>query len=652
MADDAQHEHTFESADAGASATYPMQCSALRKNGFVVIKGRPCKIVDMSTSKTGKHGHAKVHLVALDIFTGKKLEDLSPSTHNMEVPNVKRTEYQLLDITDDGFLSLMADGGDTKDDVKLPDNELGERITKLFKDEEKDTNVIVLTAMGEECAIDVKEVARTLFCAHCGFALGSAVFDEEEDREYGRTGTIIRKKEDKDMVESLALPLEVYGLAKQLNSIASFTFTYPSAPVSRRQPVSTYPEAQLVSLVVLATKLLFPFDAQHVERYPSSLSQPGALLLNWAEWVKLKDSFQKSMAGLKEHRGQTGSHLLTNDLGVMSMTDNQLDKYMDWYQDTFARVHDRDDSPLGQQVLDMFPLPDRVAIPVAVKAEHHKEFQGEKQRLRIKRLEDVLNKCLNTQTPVSEEEAESKLVLRPGMKFPRISSVTDLDGPAEAFYQEAADISSLTLDQLVHAVRHTELKFEKWRHEQRRKEMWPEDGAAAATPTASFRRPILRSLQSACLGSASQQRQALSTSRSLYEEQQSSSSQSESSPPPSKVYSFADIQSLVSSPSPSRILVDVREPGELASTGTIPTAINVPVASAPDSFFLPAEEFEIRYGFERPGDDTEVVFFCKAGVRSAAAARLAAQAGFGGSVGEFPGSWNEWVERGGEVQKV
>jgi len=29
--------------------------------------GRPCKIVDMSTSKTGKHGHAKVHLVAIDV---------------------------------------------------------------------------------------------------------------------------------------------------------------------------------------------------------------------------------------------------------------------------------------------------------------------------------------------------------------------------------------------------------------------------------------------------------------------------------------------------------------------------------------------------------------------------------------------------------
>lgn len=154
----AEEEHTFETADAGSSATYPMQCSALRKNGFVVIKGRPCKIIEMSTSKTGKHGHAKVHLVATDIFTGKKLEDLSPSTHNMEVPVVKRTEYQLLDI-DDGFLSLMTMDGDTKDDVRAPEGELGDGIQSAF-DEGRDLMITVITAMGEEAAISFKDSAR------------------------------------------------------------------------------------------------------------------------------------------------------------------------------------------------------------------------------------------------------------------------------------------------------------------------------------------------------------------------------------------------------------------------------------------------------------------------------------------------------------
>lgn len=60
----------FQTGESGASATYPMQCSALRKNGYVVLKGRPCKIMEMSTSKTGKHGHAKVKKLAGGGYAG------------------------------------------------------------------------------------------------------------------------------------------------------------------------------------------------------------------------------------------------------------------------------------------------------------------------------------------------------------------------------------------------------------------------------------------------------------------------------------------------------------------------------------------------------------------------------------------------------
>merc|ERR1711883_14271 len=119
----------FQGGDAGASETFPQQCSALRKNGFVMIKNRPCKIVEMSTSKTGKHGHAKVHMVALDIFTGKKLEDICPSTHNMNVPNVTRKDYQMCSI-DDGFCELMDDDGEMKSDLKVPDDDVGKEVVE------------------------------------------------------------------------------------------------------------------------------------------------------------------------------------------------------------------------------------------------------------------------------------------------------------------------------------------------------------------------------------------------------------------------------------------------------------------------------------------------------------------------------------------
>ncbi|CAP70360.1 uncharacterized protein PODANS_3_4430 [Podospora anserina S mat+] len=119
---------------------------------------------------------------------------------------------------------------------------------------------------------------------------------------------------------------------------------------------------------------------------------------------------------------------------------------------------------------------------------------------------------------------------------------------------------------------------------------------------------------------------------------------------PSKIYDFSSLQKLISNPSPKVTIIDSREPGELQQTGHIPSAINIPVTTSPDSFFISPEEFEDRFGFPRPAKDQELIFYCKAGVRSRAAAQLAKQAGWE-KVGEYPGSWLDWFEKGGAVER-
>jgi hypothetical protein len=44
------------------------------------------QIVNYFKGKTGKHGHAKATITALDIFTGRKYEDAMPTSRNVKAP--------------------------------------------------------------------------------------------------------------------------------------------------------------------------------------------------------------------------------------------------------------------------------------------------------------------------------------------------------------------------------------------------------------------------------------------------------------------------------------------------------------------------------------------------------------------------------------
>ncbi|XP_078693700.1 uncharacterized protein LOC144923207 [Branchiostoma floridae x Branchiostoma belcheri] len=149
----------WEPPTVDTSTTYPSQCAYLEKGGYVMLEGRPCKIVEITIAKAGKHGSAKVDLVGTDLFTGKTIEVVSASTMNMDCPIVYRTEYQLINVAN-GFLTLMDDNGDTRDDIKLPDGDLGKEISTCIADEDNDYLVCVLKACGEEIAISFKKMAK------------------------------------------------------------------------------------------------------------------------------------------------------------------------------------------------------------------------------------------------------------------------------------------------------------------------------------------------------------------------------------------------------------------------------------------------------------------------------------------------------------
>lgn len=101
-----------------------------------------------------------MNLVGIDIFTGKKYEDICPSTHNMDVPNVNRTELSLTDIDEEGFCSLMAENGDTREDLKAPERTDSLDLRKKFAEAEASGD--------QQVMVSVFPYAHSKkFCAEC-----------------------------------------------------------------------------------------------------------------------------------------------------------------------------------------------------------------------------------------------------------------------------------------------------------------------------------------------------------------------------------------------------------------------------------------------------------------------------------------------------
>ena len=71
----------------------------LKKGDTIIIDDAPCKITDTATSRPGKHGHAKVNLMAVGIIDGKKRNVVMPGHDKVEAPIIEKKSAQILSVT-------------------------------------------------------------------------------------------------------------------------------------------------------------------------------------------------------------------------------------------------------------------------------------------------------------------------------------------------------------------------------------------------------------------------------------------------------------------------------------------------------------------------------------------------------------------------
>ena len=77
------------------SKTYA-ELGNLKVGSYIIIDGEPCRIVEMSKAKTGKHGSAKAHVVAVGVFTGSKKTLVAPVDQRVEVPIIEKRTGQVI----------------------------------------------------------------------------------------------------------------------------------------------------------------------------------------------------------------------------------------------------------------------------------------------------------------------------------------------------------------------------------------------------------------------------------------------------------------------------------------------------------------------------------------------------------------------------
>ena len=71
----------------------------LQVGRYMLLDDAPCKIMEITMSKPGKHGEAKARIVAIGVFDNAKRSAVFPVKHKVKVPIIEKKNAQVLSIS-------------------------------------------------------------------------------------------------------------------------------------------------------------------------------------------------------------------------------------------------------------------------------------------------------------------------------------------------------------------------------------------------------------------------------------------------------------------------------------------------------------------------------------------------------------------------
>ncbi|RAH83599.1 RNA polymerase I-specific transcription initiation factor Rrn7 [Aspergillus japonicus CBS 114.51] len=253
-------------------------------------------------------------------------------------------------------------------------------------------------------------------------------------------------------IKRLALPIDIYPAVKRLQHLLGFSFAYPTGTNGRRRPLQL-PEVQVVVLIVISTKLLFPFDDYN--RYPLSSKEPSVQVIDWVLWAQNQRNYDRERTA--GGRLGKGNEISVAEKDILSMTPSQMDEYMDWYESSWLD-HSKAQNPLAS------------FFPVNVNASESQTASASVEGNDAEALLSMLRTSTSQLKPTKVITGESIDTPRPGSAYARYRTEADLPETARPFFETTAKVAGISLSTLVRAVSQAEHKITRWLEEHRRVE--------------------------------------------------------------------------------------------------------------------------------------------------------------------------------------